>query len=247
MSNAVAGQVASNRLFELKSSSLTVPVLRLFSSDIDAVSAQLSQQVDRTPEFFLNAPIVIDLSAVTSMSADVDLALLVGLIRGLGMLAVGVKGGSELQNEAATMLEVAVLGRTPGRTPVKASTATDAKAGARVPSQPAATTKTKIVQRPVRSGQRVYARGSDLVVLAAVSSGAEIFADGNIHVYGPLRGRAMAGIKGDSEARIFCSSLGAELVSIAGRYQLSERLSREHWGESVQIYLNENRLVVEPV
>ena len=98
--------------------------------------------------------------------------------------------------------------------------------------------------QPVRSGTQIYARGADLVVTAAVSPGAEIIADGNIHVYGALRGRALAGAAGDVDARIFCSRLEAELVSIAGHYLVSEQLPPEQQGFPVQIALVDGRLTV---
>ncbi|MCY1408448.1 Septum site-determining protein MinC [compost metagenome] len=98
---------------------------------------------------------------------------------------------------------------------------------------------TKIITSPVRGGQQIYAQGGDLVVVSSVSPGAELLADGNIHVYGPMRGRALAGIKGDHKARIFCQQLGAELLSIAGQYKVSEDLRRDPlWGAGVQVSLS---------
>ncbi|KAF1069792.1 MAG: Septum site-determining protein MinC [Pseudomonas citronellolis] len=98
---------------------------------------------------------------------------------------------------------------------------------------------TRMITTPVRSGMQVYAAGGDLIVLAAVSAGAELLADGNIHVYGPMRGRALAGVKGDTSARIFCQQLGAELVSIAGNYKVAEDLRRSpQWGQAVHISLS---------
>jgi len=98
---------------------------------------------------------------------------------------------------------------------------------------------TRIVTTPVRGGQQVYAAGGDLVVLAPVSAGAELLADGNIHVYAPLRGRALAGIKGNTQARIFCQQMGAELLSVAGQYKVAEDLRRDPlWGEAVQVALS---------
>ncbi|WP_373508014.1 septum site-determining protein MinC, partial [Thiocapsa sp.] len=102
-----------------------------------------------------------------------------------------------------------------------------------------------LVTRPVRSGQRVYAVGGDLSIIAAVSSGAELMADGNIHVYGPLRGRALAGMKGNTAARIFCQDLQAELVSVAGHYRVSENIPSELRGVPVQIYLDQKILRIE--
>jgi len=102
-----------------------------------------------------------------------------------------------------------------------------------------------VVSTPVRSGQQIYARGGDLVVLAPVSAGAEVLADGHLHVYGALRGRALAGVQGDREARIFCQQLGAELLSIAGSYMVSERLPPEMMGRAVQVRLDGEHLRIE--
>lgn len=105
--------------------------------------------------------------------------------------------------------------------------------------------ETRIIYQPVRSGQQVYAQNGDLIVLAQVSAGAEILADGNIHVYGPLRGRALAGVKGNTKARIFCHSLEAELVSIAGQYKISEDLQNGLWKKAAQIHLEDKTLTVK--
>ncbi|MGB5453790.1 MAG: septum site-determining protein MinC, partial [Sedimenticolaceae bacterium] len=102
-----------------------------------------------------------------------------------------------------------------------------------------------VVEKPVRSGQRIHAEAGDLVLLAGVSSGAEVMAEGNIHAYGPLRGRAMAGVSGDAGARIFCRELAAELVSIAGRYRVSENLDSRYLGRAVQIFLSGEGLSFE--
>ena len=102
-----------------------------------------------------------------------------------------------------------------------------------------------MITQPVRSGQQVYAPGGDLIVLAPVSAGSELLADGHIHVYGPLRGRALAGVRGDTNARIFCQSLEAELVSVAGQYKVAEDLRRQQWKEAVQISLEGDSLKIE--
>jgi septum site-determining protein MinC len=105
--------------------------------------------------------------------------------------------------------------------------------------------KSRLITQPVRSGTQIYARDADLVVTAPVSAGAEIMADGNIHVYAALRGRALAGAGGDVEARIFCSRLEAELVSIAGNYLVSDQIPPEYRGLPVQIALVDDRLTIE--
>ncbi|MFS2126243.1 septum site-determining protein MinC [Pseudomonas sp. Pseusp97] len=116
-----------------------------------------------------------------------------------------------------------------------------AEAAAEKPAEPPAPVvrPTKLVTTPVRGGVQIYAAGGDLIVLAPVSPGAELLADGNIHVYGPMRGRALAGVKGDTSARIFCQQLAAELVSIAGNYKVAEDLRRSpQWGQAVHVSLS---------
>lgn len=126
----------------------------------------------------------------------------------------------------------------------KASDKTVDQAPEKAPEKPAepsapAVRPTKLVTSPVRGGVQIYAAGGDLIVLAPVSPGAELLADGNIHVYGPMRGRALAGVKGDTSARIFCQQLGAELVSIAGNYKVAEDLRRSpQWGQAVHVSLS---------
>ena len=108
-----------------------------------------------------------------------------------------------------------------------------------------ASERVKTIFRPVRSGQQVYAKDSDLIVLAAVNPGAEVVADGNIHVYGPLRGRALAGAQGDRQARVFCLDMEAELVAIAGCYQVDESVPKDIRGLAVQVYLEGDKLRFE--
>jgi len=225
--------------FELKAGTFTLPLLRLLGTDMDAVAQQLSEKVAQAGGFFHNAPVVIDLKEVSG--AEVEFPLLVGLMRGHGMIPVGVRGGTPAQNGAAEAMELAVL--ADGR-PQRAEIQGAVRPAAPVKVAPAAEAS-KLVTRPIRSGQRVYARGGDLVVLAQVSSGAEIMADGHIHVYAALRGRALAGLKGNQEARIFCQDLQAELVSVAGHYRISENIDSRLRGRPAQVYLEERTLHIE--
>lgn len=245
--------------FELKAASFTLPIIRLLGPDMDAVAEQLGAKVDQAPDFFRNTPVVVDLSALPSGAGDVQFPLLVGLLRGYGMIPVGVRGGDAFQNEAAEAMELAILGDAFVRKPKTAAAAPASSSGAKPGPRPARTSAQtpgveaakpasaafKLVSRPVRSGQRVYAAGGDLSVVAPVSSGAELMADGNIHVYGPLRGRAMAGMKGDPKARIFCQDLQAELVSVAGHYRVSENIPAALKGVPVQIFLDQEVLRIE--
>lgn len=247
------------RSFELKAASFTLPLIRLMDSNVEAVAARLSEKVEKAPDFFRNTPVVIDLSPLPESVGAVELPLLVGLLRGYGMIPFGVRGGSKAQNAAAEALELAVLresyvrrdkSKTAERQPER-----DVSVEELVPKEstpPLKITPTRrsnqgflLITKPVRSGQRVYAAGGDLSITAAVSSGAELMADGNIHVYGPLRGRALAGMSGNLDARIFCQDLQAELVSIAGHYRISENIPVELRGTPVQIFLDQKILRIE--
>ena len=242
--------------FELKAAAFTLPVLRMLGGDMDAVSEQLGAKVDQAPDFFRNTPVVIDLSILRTDAGDVQFPLLVGLLRGHGMIPVGVRGGNSTQNEAAEAMELAILGdafvRKPASAGAKAAPRRKAKeagttaknAGAQIP-KPTSNAAFKLVTRPVRSGQRVYAAGGDLSVVGPVSSGAELLADGNIHIYGTFRGRAMAGLNGDPKARIFCQDLHAELISVAGHYRVSENIPVALKGVPVQIFLEQEILRIE--
>ncbi len=252
---AVSTQEARSRAeaqFELKAGTFTLPVLRLLGTDMDAVARQLTSRVEQASGFFHNAPVVIDLKEVARDDVEVAFPLLVGLMRGLGMLPVGVRGGTRAQQQAAEAMELAVLAEQTVRRQAAEEPPPPAAPVQEPPPPPrplpmVAPARSLLITRPVRSGQKEYAKGADLIVLAPVSSGAEIMADGNIHVYAPLRGRAMAGAKGNMEARIFCHDLQAELVSIAGYYRVSEDLGPNIRGKAVQVFLKERTLIIEPL
>jgi septum site-determining protein MinC len=244
-------------VIELKAAAFTLPVIRLLGVDMDAVAEELGAKVNQAPDFFRNTPVVIDLSALPEGVGDVEFPMLVGLMRGYSMIPVGVRGGTPEHHEAAKAMELAILGDVfvkrvrsspaePRTAPRPAAPAArDGASGLKGPHGDAAAAGFLLVTRPVRSGQRVYAAGGDLSVIAPVSSGAELMADGNIHVYGPLRGRAMAGMKGNLEARIFCQDLQAELISVAGHYRVSDNIPPDLKGAPVQIYLHEEVLCIE--
>jgi len=235
--------------FELKSGQFTLPNLRLFHTNMDQFANQLEKQVNMAPAFFQNTPVVIDLGELSGQSTEVDFALLVGLMRGQGMVPIGIRGGTPRQQELAELMELAILSEQPDHErsrPVAAKAMAQNKTAGRT-SAPLRPQTSKLVTRPVRSGQRIYAAGGDLVVTAQVSNGAEVIADGNIHIYGTLRGRALAGVKGNREARIFCHNLQAELVSIAGQYRVNESLKEEQMNRPVQISLSGKRLEIQPL
>ncbi|MGD2118708.1 MAG: septum site-determining protein MinC [Chromatiales bacterium] len=230
--------------FELKSGHFNLPNLRLLDTDMNRLADELYEQVQQAPAFFLNTPVVIDLGLLSEQNAEVDFALLVGLMRGHGMVPIGIKGGSKHQQEMAELMELAILaeGNNNANQPRPNATAEAAPVPPKVISKPAIS---KLVTTPVRSGQRIYAAGADLIITSQVSSGAEVIADGNIHVYGSLRGRALAGVKGNREARIFCQKLQAELIAVAGHYMVNENFTPQQMGKPVQISLSGKALNIE--
>jgi septum site-determining protein MinC len=238
--NLNAQDTSSPPQFELKAGTFTLPLLRLLGNDMDAVAEQLAEKVSEAEGFFHNAPIVIDLKEVAQADQRVEFPLLVGLMRGHGMIPIGVRGGSKSQNAAAETMELAILSEGAARRQ-------EVRPAAAVKPTTSVPAGTKLVTRPVRSGQRVYASGGDLIILAQVSSGAEIMADGNIHVYSALRGRALAGVKGDQDARIFCQDLQAELVSVAGHYRISENIDASLKGRTVHIHLQDRTLHIDSI
>jgi septum site-determining protein MinC len=226
--------------FELKGRMLTLSVLRVLTVDLAALAAQLDARMASMPGLFQHLPVVLDLEAVQGQSVDLD--ALASCLRQKGLIPIGVRAGdAELAARAAAAgLGVINIGNEPAR---RAEPARERPAPTPAPQATAG----MVIRQPVRSGQQVYARGGDLVVLAPVSAGAEVLADGHIHIYGPLRGRALAGVQGNAEARIFCQSLEAELVSIAGAYRISENIQETGRGRPVQIYLDGEALCIESI
>jgi len=227
---------------ELKSSTFSVPVLVLTSNDVKDIEQQLQDNVRLAPEFFRNSPLVFDLEELNKHNLNIDIDQLTKIVRSLDLLPIGIRGGNTEQNKQALELGIPVHSGHTGATaakPKKPEPATTPK-----PEPQSEIVASTLITQPVRSGQRIYAQG-DLIVLAQVSAGAEILAEGNIHVYGSLRGRALAGVQGNTAARIFCSDLQAELISIAGTYKLSEDLNETVHNNPVQIYLQNNTLIIK--
>ena len=223
-------------VFQLKGSMLAITVLELAQNDLERLDRQLAVKVEQAPDFFNNTPLVLALDKLPADS-DLDLPALIALCRKHGQRTLALRAGDPQIIEAAGVLDLPVLPPS-GAKERKLDLASKAPAEPAKPAEPLYR-PTRVVTTPIRGGQQVYAKDGDLIVLAAVSPGAELLADGNIHVYGPLRGRALAGIKGDTNARIFCQQLAAEMVSIAGRYKVAEDLRRDPlWTEAVQLKLS---------
>jgi len=233
-------------VLDFKSGTFFAPILVLYSNDMEMISQRLQEKIADAPGFFKNSPVLFDLTELNVRDIKIDVAALIALLRQLSFFPVGIRGGDPDQEKQALELAVPVdTGRSRGdiifaRTEMEKDVVPDVQ----VITGKTAHTPAMMITQPVRSGQRVYA-ASDLVILAQVSAGAEIMAEGNIHVYNTLRGRALAGVQGDIQARLFCLDLQAELVSIAGIYKTSEDLKEISRKRPVQVYLQNQALIIE--
>jgi len=242
--------------FQLRGNSFTMMVLKVIDPLSPEFFPQLSVKVRQAPNFFRNAPVVLDFDELTDETPRFDVAALVTNLRALYLLPVGFQGGPRAVQEGALAAGLTPMpaGRA-AKLESAGSAAPQAGAAAAAPVQPAPPPPepvvihrpTMVVTEPVRSGQQIYAEKTDLVITSSVSPGAEVVADGHIHVYGALRGRALAGVSGDQSARIFCQSLEAEVVSVAGLYRVSEDIGDDVLKKPVQIFLRDGYLCMEPL
>lgn len=243
-------QAASPHAYEIKSASLPLVSFLLKTPDISALQADLSRRLGATPGFFDNDPVVIDLSLLEDPHAQLDLPSVCLMLRTHSMLPVAVRGANEHQlanAQQAGLFEARDLNIPTPAAPRIETVVQEVIREVEVVREVATGGSAMVIDKPLRSGQHVYAKGRDLIVLAMVNPGAEIMADGHIHVYAPLRGKAIAGARGDEQARIFTSSLEAELISIAGTYRTSgdAQLPAEVAGKAAQISLQGDKLVMQ--
>jgi septum site-determining protein MinC len=239
---------AAQTAVELKFGQVGVASASLRITDADVLQRELELRIAAAPNLFARAPLILDLSRLPELpDAGLTRALL-DSVRRAGMLPVGLSYGTAENEQLAKLLNLPLFAKfrvAPDRAETQAP---PAPREPQVDVRPAAAPAAGAGQhhaKPVRSGQQIYARGRDLVVNATVGSGAEIIADGSIHVYGRLAGRAVAGAHGDASARIYCQDFQAELVSIAGHYRVFEEVPADLRGKPVQAWLEGERLVVE--
>jgi septum site-determining protein MinC len=278
--------------FDIKSATIQGLSLVLRSANIGVIEGDLAARVASAGDLFTNAPVLINVAALTAdgTAEQLELTRLINLLRRHTMRAVGIVGATGLllkQAQALGLMEEEEVpprarraapdpasapepvtegaANTPPAAPggpavtdlfadTLAATAVPTGATELAPAAPARAVietpvaPTRVIDRPLRSGQRVYARGGDLVVLGLVSHGAEVIADGNIHVYGPLRGRAIAGANGDAAARIFAVAMEPELISIAGTYRTTDKpLADDVRGKPAQVRLDGDKMLIEPL
>lgn len=224
-------------ILELKFGQVGIANLRVFDTDAAALQAELRARVSAAPQLFARAPLVLDLSRLPQLPDAATTRTLLGAVRNAGLLPVGLAYGTTENEELAKSLDLPLF--------AKFRAAYEPVAAAKNTGEPAQATAPALHHaKPVRSGQQVYARGRDLVLAAMVGNGAEVIADGSVHVYGRLSGRALAGAQGDTSARIYCQDFQAELVSIAGHYRVFEDVPADLRGKPAQAWLDGEKLVL---
>ncbi len=260
--------------FKIKTGNVSVLQLHILTTDMAQIKQQLALRLAQTPDFFASTPIVLELSGIAESGAALDFTDLVSFMLNHGMCAAGVVGGSIAQREDAIQaglgLFADVVARTPLRSGIDDALAVTGVYAAVTPVQPdlpgleaapASASRepaapqlplvlrpTMVIDKPVRTGQRIYAEGANLVVLAIVNAGAELIADGDIHVYAPMRGKAIAGAQGNETACIFVHSMEAELLSIAGCFKVFEDgIPESVRAKPARVHLDGTRLVIQPL
>jgi len=247
--------------FEIRFGQVGLAQMRIRSTDAAAVQAQLTARVAAAPALFERAALCLDLSPLDHDISDADLRAVLEAIRRTGLLPVGLAHGTAAIDALARELDLPVLTQFRAQqsygaavSAVKAASQQPTPAPAPVPAPAPAPATEEIVaipalmhHRPVRSGQRIYARHRDLVVTSAVGAGAEVMADGCVHVYGTLRGRAMAGVNGNPAARIYCQKIEAELLAIDGYYQTAEEIDVSLRSRPAQAWLQGDTMKITPL
>ena len=248
---------------ELKIGQVGIANLRIRTLDVDRLAAEMRERVDRAPKLFARAAVIVDFNTLPGIPDTKTARGLVDALRDAGVLPVALAYGSSDNATLAEALGLPLLAKfraqyepVAGAEPVGAASAaksppaTEDVAARAAPAEATETATPPAAQpglmqtTPVRSGQQVYADNRDLTVLGMVGAGAEVIADGSIHVYGALRGRALAGAQGNEKARIFCREFLAELVAIAGHYKVLEEIPQDLRGKPAQVWLDGDELKI---
>ncbi|WP_146909165.1 septum site-determining protein MinC [Arenimonas daejeonensis] len=237
---------------ELKFGQVGIANLRIRTLDATRLAAEMAERVQRAPKLFARAAVVLDFGGLSRCPEIGEVRVLIEALRDAGVMPVALAYGTSAVEELSKDVGLPLLAKfrasyerdgeaEPTPTPRKA-----AAEPAPAPAPPAARSEPGLMHvHPVRSGQQVYAQDRDLTVCATVGAGAEVIADGSIHIYGALRGRALAGAGGLATARIFCREFHAELVAVAGHYKVLEEIPKELLGKAVQIWLEHDKLRIE--
>ena len=250
--NAPAANASA--LFDLKSASLTLEAFLLKTGNLTTLAQALQDRFGATPDLFDGEPLVFDPTHLASLDVAIDFPALIKLLGQYKLKPIAVRGATRKQGEAARaagLVEAPDSVASPARVEtieVVREVVREVRVEVPVEVEVPVAASTVVLDKPLRSGQQFYAKGGDLVITAVVNHGAEVIADGSIHVYAPLRGKAIAGAKGNAQARIFATVMEPELLSIAGTYRTTDNpLPDNVRGKSAQIRLDGDRLVFEPI
>lgn len=242
---------------ELKIGQVGIANLRVRTLDVAQLAAEMRDRVQRAPKLFERAAVILDFGGLTKTPDAATARALVEGLREAGVLPVALAYGTREIEELSVAIGLPLLAKfraqyeradaapaepAPRAAAKPAAPAKAEPAPAPAPSAPGASAPGMMHPAPVRSGQQVYAENADLTVLATVGAGAEVIADGSIHIYGALRGRALAGAQGNEKARIFCREFHAELVAVAGHYKVLEDIPKDLRGKAVQVWLDQGQL-----
>lgn len=241
---------------ELKFGQVGIANLRVRTLDVAQLAAEMRERVQRAPNLFGRAALVLDFGGLSKVPSLEEARALVNGLHEAGVFPVALAYGTKDIDTLSQALGVPLLAKFRAQYEPVAGTSATTTPPVAVDVAPAKSSTAAIADKPVparsspglmhaspvRSGQQVYADNRDLSVVSTVGAGAEVIADGSIHVYGPLRGRALAGAQGDESARIFCREFHAELVAIAGHYKVLEDIPTELHGKAVQVWLEQGQL-----
>ncbi|WP_020396931.1 septum site-determining protein MinC [Thiolinea disciformis] len=233
-------------VLELKGEMSLLNVLLLRTTELAAIEKTLTEKLEKAGQLLNRSPIIVDCSTVVDQLAELDFAGLKQTLTQLGLVPVGLRQVPENLEEQVQQSGWAILrgGKAIAQVPVETEAAPQITPQSDSEPMPS---RLMLLERPVRSGQQVYFPHGDIVVMQQTSAGSELLAGGSVHVYGTLRGRVLAGIQGDTMARIFCQRLEAELIAIAGRYKLLDELDASLKGQAVMVYLDDDKLKIVPI
>lgn len=238
-----------DNVLELKGEMSLLNVLLLRTIDLDSIKKTLTEINEKAGQLLNRSPVIVDCAAIADSFAALDLLGLKQILLEAGLVPVGLRQIPEDLEQQVQESDWAIVRggkalatQIPVVTEQTAPQATATQTDTHEPMS-----RLMLLERPVRSGQQVYFPQGDIVVMQQTSAGSELLAGGSVHVYGVLRGRVLAGVNGDTSARIFCQRLEAELIAIAGRYKLLDELDASLKGQAVMVHLDGDKLKMVPI
>jgi septum site-determining protein MinC len=235
---------------DLKIGQVGIANLRIRTLDVERLGTEMRERVARAPKLFDRAAVIVDFGGLPGTPDVATARALLDALRAAGVIPVALAYGSTDNERLAVELGLPLLAKFRAQYESQEPTPSPAPATAPAKPEPARATAPAqatgepgmTVAAPIRSGQQIYAEQRDLTVLNTVGAGAEVIADGSIHIYGALRGRALAGARDNEKARIFCREFHAELVAIAGHYKVMEDIPADLRGKAVQVWLDNGQI-----